>query len=108
LQGSEESVADFAKRVRVHRELLTLSTSIFYTRSNPKLHDDYLTKGDVERVILNIRTNERFVAYVMVVGSDPSRFGRMKERFEESYDVGTDGYPRTIEDAKDYLDRANA
>jgi hypothetical protein len=57
---------------------------------------------------LNLRTDERFVAYVMVVGSDPSRFGRMKERLEESYGVGTDEYPRTIEDAKDYLDRANA
>jgi hypothetical protein len=107
-QGTEESVADFAKRVRVLWELLTLSTSIFYTRINPKLHDDYLTKSDVERVILNLRTDKRYVAYVMVVGSDPSRFGRMKERLEESYDVGTDEYPRTIEDAKDYLDRANA
>jgi hypothetical protein len=28
-QGTEESVTDFAKRVRVHWELLTLSTSIF-------------------------------------------------------------------------------
>jgi hypothetical protein len=104
-QGTEETVAEYTKRVKVHWELLQLSTSIFYTKINPKIHSDYLSKTDIERVVLNVRTDEKFIAYVMMVGADRGRFGRVIARLEESYDVGTDEYPRTIEEAKNYLDR---
>jgi hypothetical protein len=105
LQGPEESVSDYAKRVRVHWELLLLSTTISYNRINPKLHEGYTSKTIVERAVLNIRTDERFIAYVMVVGADKRRFGQLIERLEDAYDVGTDNYPHTIDDAKNYLDR---
>jgi hypothetical protein len=105
LQGPEESVSDYAKRVRVHWELLLLSTTISYNRINPKLHEGYTSKTIVERAVLNIRTDERFIAYVMVVGADKQRFGQLIERLEDAYDVGTDNYPHTIDDAKNYLDR---
>jgi hypothetical protein len=41
----------------------------------------------------------------MVVGADKSRFGQLIKRLEDAYDVGTDNYPHTIDDAKNYLDR---
>jgi hypothetical protein len=56
-------------------------------------------------VELNEETDEIFVAYVMVVGADPRRFGRMIERLENAYSFGTNNYPLTITDAKLYLER---
>jgi hypothetical protein len=39
LQDPEESVSDYAKRVRVHWKLLLFSTTISYNSINPKLHE---------------------------------------------------------------------
>jgi hypothetical protein len=41
----------------------------------------------------------------MVVGADTDRFGQLIERLQQSYSVGNNNYPLTINDAKLYLER---
>jgi hypothetical protein len=69
------------------------SAPIFYKRINHKFHNGFDMMGSTERVELNDTTDEIFVAYVMVVGADTHRFGRMIERPENAYSVGTNNYP---------------
>jgi hypothetical protein len=91
--------------VRVQWELLTTSAPIFYQRINSKIHEDFDVLDSTERVALNGTTDELFVAYIMVVGADTDRFGQLIERLQQSYSVGNNNYPLTINDAKLYLER---
>jgi hypothetical protein len=99
-QEPAESIADYTKRVRVHWELLRAASQVYYDRINATLYDNYYTKDATERLQLNQQSDEQFVAYILIVGADPIRFGDMIERLENSYSVGNNNYPRTLNDAK--------
>jgi hypothetical protein len=88
-QGLQESVAEYAKRVKV-------SATILYGRINPKLHENYPSPSPVERKVSNEKTDEIFVKYVIITGTDPTRFEAMIDRLEASYSVGNNNYPLTI------------
>jgi hypothetical protein len=103
-QGKQESVAEYYKRVRVHWELLTTTTTINYNRINPRLHQRYDTSSVDDKMILNRITDEMFVSYIMTIGADPSRFGEMINNLEKGYAVGNRNYPTTLKEAKEYLD----
>jgi hypothetical protein len=51
--------------------------------------------------LLNGSTYETFVAFV---GADPVIFGAMIDLLETSFSVGSDNYPQTINNAKNFLD----
>jgi hypothetical protein len=90
------SISDYARRVRVHWELLTFSAPILYDRINPKLQEGYQSKSPTERVILNRKTDEAFATYIMVIGADHVRFGGMIERLEHAYSVRQSTMPSFI------------
>jgi hypothetical protein len=86
--GPQEKVAEYNRRVRVQRELLQKSVQVLYERINQKLQKDYQYKSTNEKSALNAKTDEKFVAYIMVVGADPARFQEMINRLEAAYSVG--------------------
>jgi hypothetical protein len=107
-QRPQESVADYAKRVRVHYKLLVKATTVTYDLLNPKLHTAYKSSSDGDRLVMNAATDEGFVAYVMIIGADPFRFGDAINDLEKSYAAGNKNFPSTITEAKDFLDRMTA
>ena len=104
-QQRDETVSDYYRRVKVHWELLASSTLITYNRINAKLHGQYNLKTLDEKLSLNSITDDIFVAYLMIVGADPARFGGLITKLEEDYSVGSKNYPANIREAKDYLDK---
>jgi hypothetical protein len=69
-----------------------------------ELHYNFHAKSANEKSLLNGSTYETFVAFVMVVGADPVIFGAMIDLLETSSSVGSDNYPQTINNTKNFLD----
>jgi hypothetical protein len=68
-----------------------------------ELHYNFHAKSANEKSLLNGSSYETFVAFV---GADPVIFGAMIDLLEtsSSSSVGSDNYPQTINNAKNFLD----
>ena len=101
-QGPTESNDSFRKRVDSSAQIMELAggSHVFYS---PQVS----SAADKDKPTIKEKEDEkqRFKAMIMILRSDPERFGRLQESLFEGVYKGRDEFPETVTSAYDLLQR---
>jgi len=103
-QVDNEPLLDYVKRFKQLRDVVKshLGTDILDTFTEHS--EAYKKLSDAkEKATLKAEAFDSWMAYLMIQGSDQSKYGSLVKGFISQYSLGNDQYPKTIQVATDVL-----
>ena len=64
---------------------------------------EYVAADAAAKVVMKTEANGQFMAYLLIRGSDQTRYGSLLKGFVSQFSLGNDQYPKTIMTATDVL-----
>jgi hypothetical protein len=103
-QQEGESVSEYARRIKELRDVVTSYLGPDILDNFIERQDEYKkTVGMPAKTALKVGAFERWVAYLLISGSDQSKYGSVMKGFVSQYSLGNDQYPTTVSTATDVL-----
>ncbi|MGC9293612.1 MAG: C2HC-type zinc finger protein, partial [Acidobacteriaceae bacterium] len=103
-QGHDEGLLDYIKRFKHARDVAVSHMGTDLLNQFAEYQEEF--KGlttDTEKKKFKDELFEAWMAYLVIRGSDQSKYGSLTANFVQQYSLGNDQYPRTIEMATDVL-----
>ncbi len=97
-QADNEQLLDYIKRFKQLRDVLKtyLGTDILYKFCENQQDYKALGTDTAKQKKYKEESIEAWMAYLVIRGSDQSKYGTLTKKFVTDYSLGTDQYPRTM------------
>ena len=103
-QKEDEPLLEYVKRFKQQRDIVKsqLGTDLLdkFTETLESYKDATTATDKAE---IKAQAFEKWLAYLLIRGSDPSKYGSLLRGFVSQYSLGNDQYPTTLETATDVL-----
>ena len=105
-QLEDENLMDYVKRSKYHRDIVKSQIGTAILHDYVKTTPEYVDEVDVDKQHELLKGSfERLSAYVMMRGSDNSKYGSLMKGLVSQYSMKHDQYPKTMTDAVDVLSK---
>ena len=103
-QGENEQLLDYVKRLRDARDIAVkkIGSEVLYGYAERQTEYKNLKTEEAKKAYKS-NVFEAWMAYLVIHGSDQSKYGSLTRNFTSQYSLGNNQYPVTIETAVDVL-----
>ena len=104
-QMEGEPLLDYVKRFKQMRDVAKRHLGNKMLNTFVKQSEDYWKLSDEEKQTTTMKEEmfSAWMAYLLICGSDQSKYGLITKGFVSQYSLGNDQYPKTIQMATDVL-----
>jgi hypothetical protein len=102
-QHDHESLMDYVKRFKQLRDVAVSHLGTEFLDKFVSQQSFYLEAKPSDRSKIEDEAYEQFMAYLLIRGADPNKYGSMQKNLASQFSLGNDQYPKTIVLATDAL-----
>jgi hypothetical protein len=104
-QRDTESMAEYYKRFKETRDIFRQTHGKHYMDDWIQCEVPGSDKATTapEQLILKLAAQDQMMAYLLIIGALPSKYGSLQASLEERHNRGFDEWPKTLKAAKDIL-----
>ena len=102
-QAENESLLDYVNRFKQLRDVAVshMGTELLYKFC--EYQENYKSQNDQGKLEWKTKSFEMWMSYLLIRGSDQSKYGSLTKNFTQQFSLGNDQYPKTMETAVDVL-----
>src|SRR5210317_344395 len=103
-QQENEQLLDYVKRFKQTRDVTKSQVGTRLLDTFIEYQEEYVNEtDDDEKKTMKTEAYEKWMAYLLIKGSDPMKYGTLQKNLISQFSLGNDQYPKTITAATDVL-----
>src|SRR5210317_1239889 len=103
-QQENEVLLDYVKRFKQTRDVTKSQIGTRLLDTFIEYQEDYVNEtDDDEKKTMKTEAYEKWMAYLLIKGSDPTKYGMLQKNLTSQFSLGNDQYPKTITATTDVL-----